>query len=150
MSVGVSRTGHCVRCSEHAMRNVLLHELIARTPCEDSWSCRRSHSQSHGVDCLSDRHGWSCAHAQLYPILYCDDCSYSHVSQDQVKRALGQDGFWQKGSSRGSNDADKVSRGHGRRESISIRNELATCLARGPAWKKEVCSHGKSRYPQLR
>ena len=39
------------------------------------------------------------------------DCPYSHLSQDQVKRALGQGGSDQRDTSRESNDADKDSRG---------------------------------------
>ena len=42
------------------------------------------------------------------------DWPYSHLSQDQVKRALGQGGSEQRDSSRGSNDADKGSRGRGK------------------------------------
>ena len=43
-----------------------------------------------------------------------DACPYSHLSQDQVKCALGQGGSEQRDTSRGSNDADKVSRGRGK------------------------------------
>ena len=39
---------------------------------------------------------------------------YSHLSQDQVKRALGQGGSDQRDTSPGSNDAAKDSRGRGK------------------------------------
>ena len=42
------------------------------------------------------------------------DCPYSHLSQDQVNRGLGQGGSEQRDSSRGSNDQDKGSRGRGK------------------------------------
>ena len=50
------------------------------------------------------RHAQCCNH----------DCPYSHLSQDQVKRALGQGGSEQRDTSRWSNDADKDSRGCGK------------------------------------
>ena len=43
-----------------------------------------------------------------------DDCPFSHLPQDQVKRALGQGGSEQRDTPRGSNDADKDSRGRGK------------------------------------
>ena len=43
-----------------------------------------------------------------------DNCPYPHLSQDQVKRALGQGGSDQRDASRGSNDAAKDSRGRGK------------------------------------
>ena len=42
-----------------------------------------------------------------------DGCPYSHLSQYQVKRALGQGGSDKRDQSRGSSDADKASRGRG-------------------------------------
>ena len=43
-----------------------------------------------------------------------DNCPYSHLSQDQVKRTLGQGGSDQRDASRGGNDAAKDSRGRGK------------------------------------
>ena len=43
-----------------------------------------------------------------------EDCPCSHLSQDQVKRALGQGGYEKPDQSRGSNEADKGSRGRGK------------------------------------
>ena len=42
-----------------------------------------------------------------------DDCPYSDLSQDQVKRALGQGGSEKRDQFRGSNDADKSPRARG-------------------------------------
>ena len=43
-----------------------------------------------------------------------DECPYSHLSQDQVKRALCQGGYEKREQSRGSNEADKESSGRGK------------------------------------
>ncbi len=43
-----------------------------------------------------------------------DNCPYSHLSQDQVKRALGQGRYGKREQSRGSDENDKGSRGRGK------------------------------------
>ena len=43
-----------------------------------------------------------------------DTCPYSHLSQDQVKRALGQGRYEKRDQSRGSDEADKGSQGRGK------------------------------------
>ena len=43
-----------------------------------------------------------------------DNCPYSHLSQDQVKRALGQGSYEKRDQSRGSDENDKGSRGRGK------------------------------------
>ena len=43
-----------------------------------------------------------------------DGCPYSHLSQEQVNRGLGQGGSVKRDQSCGSNDADKVARGRGK------------------------------------
>ena len=62
-------------------------------------------AKTEGICHMHVRHG-KCAN---------DECPYSQLSQDQVKRALGQGGSDQRDTSRGSNDADKASRGRGKR-----------------------------------
>ena len=42
-----------------------------------------------------------------------DNCPYSHLSQDQVKRTLGQGSYEKRDQSRGSDEHDKGSRGRG-------------------------------------
>ena len=43
-----------------------------------------------------------------------DHCPYSHLSEDQVKRALGQGSYEKRDTSRGSDEKDKGSRGRGK------------------------------------
>ena len=43
-----------------------------------------------------------------------DNCPYSHLSQDQATRALGQGSYEKRDQSRGSDDNDKRSRGRGK------------------------------------
>ena len=43
-----------------------------------------------------------------------DNCPYSHLSRDQVKRALGQGSYERRGQSRGSDENEKGSRGRGK------------------------------------
>ena len=43
-----------------------------------------------------------------------EKCPYSHLSQDQVKRALGEGSYEKRDQSRGSDENDKGSRGRGK------------------------------------